>query len=157
MLPVVSRFFEKLVFNVLYRYLNDSCFIESNQSGFRELNSAVTCLLKNTDDWYNVMDLEKLAGMVFVDLKKAFDTVNHQILCRKLEFYGVLHRELTRFGSCLSNRVRYCKVNSVDSQIENIDNECLKGHASVHSFFLLILMLYQEQRQIPPLPCMLMT
>ena len=60
-------------------------------------------------------------GMVFVDLKKAFDTVYHQILCRKLESYGILHRELAWFGSYLSNRVQYCRVNGVDSQIENID------------------------------------
>ena len=44
--PVVSRLFEKLVFNQLYQYLNDNCFINSNQSGFRELHSTVTCLLK---------------------------------------------------------------------------------------------------------------
>ena len=49
-LPVVSRLFEKLVFNQLYKYLNDKCLINSNQSGFRELHSTVTCLLKNTDD-----------------------------------------------------------------------------------------------------------
>ena len=120
-LPVVSRLFEKLVFSQLYRYLNDNCFINSNQSGFRELHSTVTCLLKNTDDWYKGLDTGNLAGMVFVDLKKAFDTVDHQILCRKLESYGVLHRELAWFGSYLSNRVQYCRVNGVDSQIENID------------------------------------
>ena len=121
MLPVVSRLFEKLVFSQLYRYLNDNCFINSNQSGFKELHSTVTCLLKNTDDWYNGLDTGNLAGMVFVDLKKAFDTVDHQILCRKLESYGVLHKELAWFGSYLSNRVQYCRVNGVDSQIENID------------------------------------
>ena len=43
-LPVVSRLFKKLVFNQLYRYLNDNYFINSNQSGFRELHSTVTCL-----------------------------------------------------------------------------------------------------------------
>ena len=120
-LPVVSRLFEKLVFRQLYQYLNDNCFINSNQSGFRELHSTVTCLLKNTDDWYNGLDTGNLAGMVFVDLKKAFDTVDHQILCRNLESYGVLHRELAWFGSYLSNRVQYCRVNGVDSRIENID------------------------------------
>ena len=70
MLPVVSRLFEKFVFNQLYEYLNDNCFINSNQSGFRELHSTVTCLLKNTDDLYSGMDTGNLAGMVFVDLKK---------------------------------------------------------------------------------------
>ena len=120
-LPVVSRLFEKLVFSQLYQYLNTNCFINSNQSGFRELHSTVTCLLKNTDDSYNGLDTGNLAGMVFLDLKKAFDTVDHQILCRKLESYGILHRELAWFGSYLSNRVQYYTVNGVESQIENID------------------------------------
>ena len=120
-LPVVSRLFEKLVFNQLYQYLTDNCFINSNQSDFRELHSTVTCLFKNTDDWYNRMDTGNMTSMVFVDLKKAFDTFDHHILCRKLESDGVLHRELAWFGSYLSNRVQYCRVNGVDSQIENID------------------------------------
>ena len=67
------------------------------------------------------MDTGNLAGIVFVDLKKAFDTVDHQILCRKLESYKVLRWKLTWFGSYLSNRVQYCPVNGVHSQIENID------------------------------------
>ena len=121
LLPGVSRILKKLVFNQLYRYLNDNYFINSNQFGFRELHSTVTCLLKNTDDWHNGMDTGNLAGMVFIDLKKAFDTVDYLILCRKLESYGVLHRELAWFGSYLSNRVQYCRVNGVHSQIENIE------------------------------------
>ena len=108
MLPVFSRLFEKLVFNQPYQYLNDKCFINSNQSCFRDLHSTATCLLKNTDDWYSGMDTGNLAGMVFVHLKKAYDTVDHQILCGKLESYGVLHRKKACFGSYLSNRVQYC-------------------------------------------------
>ena len=120
-LLAVSRLFQNLVFNQLYRYLNDTYFINSKQSCFRKLHSTVTCLLKNTDDWYNWMDTGNLAGIVFVDLKKAFDTVDRLILCRKLESYGVLHRELAWCGSYLSNRVQYCRVNGVDSQTENIE------------------------------------
>ena len=145
MLCVVSRLFKKLVVNQAYQYLIDNCFINSNQSGFRELHSTVTCLLKNTDDWYNGMNTRNLAGMVSVDLKKAFDTVDHQILCRKLESYGVLHRELAWFGSSLSNRVQYCRVNSVDSQIENIDIGVSQGSCLRPFLFLFILMIYQEQ------------
>ena len=85
------------------------------------LSWVVTCLLKNTNYWYSGMDTGNLAGMVFVDLKKPFDTVKHQIVCRKLESDGVLHREPAWFGSYLSNRVQYCRVNGVHSQIENID------------------------------------
>ena len=135
-LPVVSRLFEKLVFNQLYQCLNDNCFINSNQSGFRELHSTVTCLLKNTDDLYSGMDTGNLAGMVFVDLKKAFDTVDHQILCGKLASYGILHRELAWFGSYLSNRAQYCRVNRVDSRIENINIGVPQGSCLCPLLFL---------------------
>ena len=56
------------------------------------------------------MDLGKLVGLVFRDLKKAFDTVDHNILCKKLELYGVQHRELSWFQSYLSNRKQFCRV-----------------------------------------------
>ena len=87
-------------------------------------------LTENTDDWYNGLDTGNLAGEVFVDLKKAFDTIDHQILCRKLKSYGVLHRELAWFGSYLLNRARsvqYCRVNGIDSHIENISTVVPQG------------------------------
>jgi len=67
----------------------------SDQSGFRRLHLSLTCLLKNTDDWYS--GLGKLVGLVFIDLEKACDTVNYDILCQKLSYYGIQQRELLRF------------------------------------------------------------
>ena len=74
-----------------------------------------------SDDWYNGLDLGKLVGLVFIDLKKAFDTVDHDILCKKLEFYGVQQRELSWFRSYLSNRKEFCRVNGVDSDVGEIE------------------------------------
>ena len=79
--------------------MNDNGQFSSGQSGFLRLHSTVTCLLNNTDDWYNGMDLEMLVGLVYIDLNKAFDTVDHNILCKKLELYGVQQRELAWFKS----------------------------------------------------------
>ena len=85
------------------------------------LHSTVTCLLKNTDDWYNGFDLGKLVGLVFINLKKAFETVDHKILCKKLELYGLQQRELLWFNSYLTNRKQSCRVNGVDSRIGDIE------------------------------------
>ena len=60
-------------------------------------------------------------GLVFIDLKKAFDTVDHEILCKKLRVYGVQHRELSWFRSYLSNRKQFCRVNGVASDIMDIE------------------------------------
>ena len=61
-------------------------------------------------------------NMVFIDHKKAFDTVDHNILCKKLELYGVQQRELSWFKSYLTNRKQFCRVNWVDSKIGDIED-----------------------------------
>ena len=94
-LPVVSRLFEKLVFNQLYKYLDSNGLLSNGQSGFRSLFSTLTCLLKTTDEWYDGFDNGYMIGSVFIGLRKAFDTVNHEILCQKIEHYGVGDREIS--------------------------------------------------------------
>ena len=76
---------------------------------------------KYYDDWYNGMDLGKLVDLVFIDLKEAFDIVYHNTLCKNLELYSVEQRELSWFQSNLINRKQFCRVNGVDSEIEDIE------------------------------------
>ena len=101
--------------------MKENGLFTSDQSGFLRLHSTLTCLLKMSDDWYNGLDLGKLVGLVFIDPKKAFDTVDHDILCKKLELYGVQQRELSWFRSYLSNRKQFCRVNGVDSDVGEIE------------------------------------
>ena len=67
------------------------------------------------------MDKGCISGTVFIDLKKAFETVDHAILCHKLEHYGLQLNELLWFKSYLFNRKQYCRVGGIDSNIGNID------------------------------------
>ena len=101
--------------------MNENNMFSSDQSGFRRLHSTLTCLLKNTDDWYIRLDLGKLVGLLFIDLKKAFDTVNHDITCQKLNYYSIQQREILRFQSYLSNWQQFCRVNGIDSEINSIN------------------------------------
>ena len=120
-LPVISKLFEKLAFNQLYQYMKENGLFTCEQSGFLRLHSTITCLLKMSDDWNNGLDLGKLVGLVFIDLKKAFGTVDHDILCNKVELYGVQQRELSWFRSYLSNRKQFCRVNGVDSDVGDLE------------------------------------
>ena len=69
-LPVISRLFEKLVFEQLYEFMEENGHFTSDQSGFLRQRSTLICLLKMSDDWYNGLDLGKLVGVVFLDLKR---------------------------------------------------------------------------------------
>ena len=102
-------------------YLNNHGLLSASQSGFRSFHSTLTALIKNTDDWYSGMDLGKYVGTVFVDLKKAFDTVDHNILLQKLYHYGVQDLDLKWFESYLSNRKQFTRIDGVDSSIQNIN------------------------------------
>ena len=92
----------------------------NDQSDFLLLHSTLTCLLKILDDWYRRLDLGKLVGLVFIELKKDFDKVYHSILCQKLQYYGDRQRELSRFISYLSNRKQFCRLSGTDSKVNDI-------------------------------------
>ena len=110
-ISVVAKVFEKIVYDQLYAYLSDHEIICKKQSGFRSIHSTVTALLEATDSWALNIDQKKINAVVFLDLKKAFDTVNHEILLSKLKNYGILDNSYNWFESYLDNRAQKCFVN----------------------------------------------
>ena len=92
-LSCVARVFEKLIYEQLYSYLIVNNLLNPRQSGFRSLHSTVTALLDLTNDWCFNIDRGLVNGVMYLDLKKAFDTVDHALLITKLKFMGL--RETT--------------------------------------------------------------
>ena len=84
-----------------YCYLTSNDLLSKYQSGFRPNHSTLTALLETTNSWCVNIDNGLL---VFIDLKKAFDTIDHNILLIKLKHYGVDNNALTWFHSYLTNR-----------------------------------------------------
>ena len=72
--------FERIVYDQLYNFLSNEHIISTHQSGFRSLYSTLTALLEATDNWAFKIDCGNVNTVVFLDLKKAFDTVDHDIL-----------------------------------------------------------------------------
>ena len=120
-LPFISRLFEKLIFNQCYEYLDANKSIYEHQSGFRLLHSVATALMASTNDWYLNIDKGKYTGLIFIDLKKAFNTVDHEILLKKLKMYGVTGLEHDWFTSYLDNRKQFCKVGGTSSDVRGIN------------------------------------
>ena len=85
--------------------------MEINNRGFCSLHSTITALLEATNSWSVNIDNGFLNGVVFIDLKKAFDTIDHEIILRKMSYFGADQETITWFQSYLSNRTQRCNVN----------------------------------------------
>ena len=79
-IPVVAKIFERIIYDQLYVYLTKYNLLSKYQSGFRSLHSTVTTLLGATDSWALNIDRGFINAIVFLDLNKTFDTVDHEIL-----------------------------------------------------------------------------
>ena len=110
-IPTVAKIFEKIVYDQLFSYLNDKKLLASCQSGFRSFHCTLTALTEIKNSRAVNIDNGLLNGVVFFDLKKAFDTIDHSIILRKLKFYGIEQETLKWFQSYLDDRQQLCSVN----------------------------------------------
>ena len=109
-LPTISLILEKHVNLHLKSFLESNNLIYNRQSGFRENHSCQTALIKLLDEWITAIDRNEIVGALLLDLSKAFDLVNHNILLNKLQNYGLNDKSIKWFSSYLSNRVQQTHI-----------------------------------------------
>ena len=116
LLPAFSKIAEKLMYNRLYKYLSIHNIISNSQYGFRKNISTDLAILELQNRVIENLSNGKTCIGVFLDLSKAFDTLDHNILLKKLAFYGVRGVAFEWFRSYLENRLQFTKYKSASSQ-----------------------------------------
>ena len=119
-ISIFSRILERIVHDQMFDFLLENNVITKNQSAFRKLYSTITSLICSTDYWYENIDCKKLNLTIFLDLRKAFDTVDHKIMVEKLRRYGIRNTAGNWFQSYLDHRKQFCSVNGQRSKTSEV-------------------------------------
>ena len=111
LLITMSKLLEKIVYKKTYEFLDTTGQLYSSQYGFRSKHSCENAISELVGQVVKGHDRKEHTAAIFLDLSKAFDTLDHSLLLKKLELYGMRGDALCWFTSYLSNRkmrVKYC-------------------------------------------------
>ena len=111
LLPLLSKVMESIVADELMEFLESNSIISAYQHGFRKGQSCLTNLLLARDDWTRAVDDKYGVDVIYLDFSKAFDSVHHELLLRKLYYYGIRDPLLAWLRSYLSDRKLIVRVN----------------------------------------------
>lgn len=120
LLCVLSKVLEKIMYTRVLEYFNEFKLFYEKQFGFRGNHSAYMALMVLMDKMLKSLENGEFVIGIFLDFSKAFDTVDHDILLKKLCHYGINGTALTWFESYLKNRTQFVTYNKIASSSKNI-------------------------------------
>ena len=139
LLTIFSKILEKLAFSRLMKFITDNNILCEDQFGFRKNNSTNLALLEFTDSIHHHLDNNRYVGTLFLDLSKAFDSVDLDILLNKLKYYGITsHTHIHNwFSSYLLNRNQIVEINQFHSHSNTVTHGVPQGSVLGPLLFLL--------------------
>lgn len=120
LLPTISKVLERVMHKRVYNFLNMNDIFYDSQYGFRSKHSTIDALTEFVQDTLKSFEDKEFTVGVFLDLSKAFDTIDHSILLSKLEYYGIRGLALEWFRSYLTNRTQYVRYKNVNSEMRKV-------------------------------------
>ena len=120
LLPSMSKIFEYVIFHQLFDYMSINNLITIEQFGFRTGHSTELAAIQLVDHLTKQMDMGEVPTNIYIDLSKAFDTLDHSILLAKLNYYGVCGLENILFREYLSGRHQYVDYNDAKSETKSV-------------------------------------
>ena len=145
-IPVVAKVFERIIYDQLYmyEYLANNNLLFKHQSGFRAVHSTTTALLEATDG--STINIERglINAVVFLDLKKELDSVDHEILLFERRSLGIRGQALRLFRSYLEDRTQTCQIDCSKSTPTFLKCGVPKGTILGPLFSYSILMTYRN-------------
>ena len=139
LLTAFSKVFEKIILFQIENFFNDNNLFFAGQYGFRKGHSTELAATELIDRVIHSLDKGNTPYNIYLDLSKAFDTINHEILIEKLKYYGFSQIALKLITSYLKNRKQYVKYNETNSII--LDNTCGVPQGSILGPLLFIIYL----------------
>ena len=141
-LPTISKVFERVMYTQLYNYFNVNNLLTEQQYGFRSKHSTELASIKLVD--YIIMEMDdpkttKTPTTVYLDLSKAFDTLNYDIFVSKLEYYGIIGIPLALIKSYLINRFQYVQYENMTSELLEIKTGIPQGSILGPLFFSILI------------------
>ena len=121
LLPCFSKILERLVFNRCMDYINKNNLLNEKEFGFRSNYSIYMAVIKLVDKITNAVERNEPTLGIFLDLSKAFDTINHNVLLYKLEYYSFRGVAPEWFKNFVSNRKQFVRYRMHDSDHEIIN------------------------------------
>jgi hypothetical protein len=137
LLSNISKLLEKVVHRRLYSFLEKCNILNDKQYGFRPARSTIDAITEFTSDLLPALDNKQKCLGVYLDLSKAFDTINHQILLKKLDYYGIRGKALEWFKSYLNQRRQYVCYKDVHSSVQNVEYGVPQGSVLGPLLFIL--------------------
>ena len=119
-LPVMSKVFERIMYDRIYTFMHDLKLLYEFQFGFRPNHSTELALMLSTDKIISALDKSNFVLGVFLDFSKAFDTIDHDILLQKLDNYGICGIANIWFKSYLKDRYQYVCYDGNNSSYQKI-------------------------------------